>query len=240
MLTWGWKDVPEMVALWIDILLEANSYAGEWHGELFEEGTFPTSVEKLSINTGLSVRSVRTCLERLKKSGEISIETTSKGTKIIVNKWADFQCSTVDSDKPNDKQTTNDRQTNDKQSTTLKERKESKEYIKEKEIYKEKESRFIKPTLEEVAAYCESRHNNVNPEQWYDFYSSKGWKVGKDPMKDWKACIRTWERNSFGHTNVSLKDPSANADTLPTYDASINKQLDLSEQDEILKLMGKC
>lgn len=53
--------------------------------------------------------------------------------------------------------------------------------------------RFRRPTLEEVAAYCKERGNKVNPQRFIDFYESKGWKVGKTPMKDWKACVRTWE-----------------------------------------------
>lgn len=55
--------------------------------------------------------------------------------------------------------------------------------------------RFRKPTLEEVSAYCKERKNNVNPQRFIDFYTSKGWKVGKEPMKDWKACVRTWEQD---------------------------------------------
>ena len=93
MLSWGWKDDPKMVALWIHILLEANWKENEWHGQKFEQGTFPTSVEKLSVATGLSTKSVRTCLEKLKKSGEIVIETANKGTKISVVKWAEYQGS---------------------------------------------------------------------------------------------------------------------------------------------------
>ena len=62
-----------------------------------------------------------------------------------------------------------------------------------KEIYKEK--RFKKPSLEEVKEYCIERGNSVNAEQFIDFYESNGWKVGKNSMKDWKACVRTWERN---------------------------------------------
>lgn len=64
-----------------------------------------------------------------------------------------------------------------------------------KEIYKEK--KFNKPTLEEVKEYCKERNNNVNAEQFIDFYESNGWKVGKNSMKDWKAAIRTWERNKL-------------------------------------------
>ena len=54
--------------------------------------------------------------------------------------------------------------------------------------------RFIRPTLEEVRAYCQERGNDVDAEKFIDFYESKGWKVGKSAMKDWKASIRTWEK----------------------------------------------
>lgn len=65
--------------------------------------------------------------------------------------------------------------------------------IKEKSI-KEKLPLFTPPTVEEVAAYCKERGNNVDAEQFIAFYTSKGWMVGKSKMKDWKACVRTWER----------------------------------------------
>lgn len=51
-----------------------------------------------------------------------------------------------------------------------------------------------RPTVEEVASYCRERGNRVDAERFVDFYASKGWKVGNQPMKDWKACVRTWER----------------------------------------------
>lgn len=70
------------------------------------------------------------------------------------------------------------------------------EIDKDKEIVKEKKTkRFTKPTLEEIKSYCSERNNNVNPERFLDYYESNGWRVGKNPMKDWKAAIRTWERN---------------------------------------------
>lgn len=86
-----------------------------------------------------------------------------------------------------------------------------------KKIYKEKE-RFEKPTLEEIISYCKERKNNVDANQFYDFYESKGWMVGKNKMKDWKACIRTWERrnNNFSESvpewfdkEIEIKEPSA-------------------------------
>ena len=53
---------------------------------------------------------------------------------------------------------------------------------------------FVKPTVEEVAAYCKERNNGISAQNFIDFYSSKGWKVGNQPMKDWQACVRTWEQ----------------------------------------------
>lgn len=55
--------------------------------------------------------------------------------------------------------------------------------------------RFAKPTLEEVAAYCGERNNSVDPQRFIDYYEARGWVVGKTKMKDWKAAVRTWERN---------------------------------------------
>lgn len=60
--------------------------------------------------------------------------------------------------------------------------------------------RFSKPTVEEVAAFCKERNNNVDPQRFWDFYEAKGWKIGKSPMKDWKACVRTWEKDGQGKT----------------------------------------
>ena len=54
--------------------------------------------------------------------------------------------------------------------------------------------RFIQPTYEEVNLYCNERGNNVDAQAFVDFYTSNGWKVGNNPMKDWKAAVRTWEK----------------------------------------------
>jgi hypothetical protein len=64
--------------------------------------------------------------------------------------------------------------------------------------------RFTPPTVDEVMAYCRERKNSVNAEQFVDFYSSKGWKVGKEPMKNWQACVRTWERREQKPVNPAL------------------------------------
>lgn len=68
-----------------------------------------------------------------------------------------------------------------------------KETINNKLFIEKKEKKFIKPTLEEVQEYCNERKNNIDAQNFIDYYDSVGWKVGKNPMKDWKASIRTWE-----------------------------------------------
>ena len=79
--------------------------------------------------------------------------------------------------------------------------------------------RFTKPTLEEVRAYCQERKNGVNPEKFVDYYDSNGWKVGKNPMKDWKAAVRTWEKNRFDKQgDTAQKNPD-----IEKYKQFINK-----------------
>lgn len=65
-----------------------------------------------------------------------------------------------------------------------------------------KRKRFEKPTLSEIEQYCIERKNNVNAEQFFDYYESNGWKVGKNSMKDWKAAVRTWERSEYRKPTV--------------------------------------
>jgi hypothetical protein len=65
----------------------------------------------------------------------------------------------------------------------------------------QKRTRFIPPTVDEVKAYCEERKNGVDYQRFIDYYTANGWKVGKNSMKDWKATVRTWERN--GNVNSS-------------------------------------
>lgn len=67
-------------------------------------------------------------------------------------------------------------------------------------------TRFVKPTVEEVQAYCKERNNNVDAEKFITHYQSNGWKVGKSAMKDWKAAVRTWEKNDYGYHNKVVTD----------------------------------
>ena len=83
---------------------------------------------------------------------------------------------------------------------TKKEKKEIKE--KKKDLPETKERVFKKPSVEEISSYCQERNNNINPEQFYDYYEANGWKINRNPMKDWKATVRNWERNEFNRKSA--------------------------------------
>lgn len=86
------------------------------------------------------------------------------------------------------------------------------EYDNDNDLLKENTKRkvFSTPTVDDVRAYCLERNNKVDPQQFVDFYESKGWMIGKNKMKDWKAAVRTWERSEtktrLGETAKLTKD----------------------------------
>lgn len=77
---------------------------------------------------------------------------------------------------------------------------------KKEKIYKKEKSIFIKPTLEEVQKYIEENNYKIDHQYFYDYYESNGWKVGKNPMKDWKATIRNWHRKNQKSNSRSKLD----------------------------------
>jgi hypothetical protein len=92
---------------------------------------------------------------------------------------------------------------------------------------RKKTTRFVPPTVKDVQAYCNERGNRVNPEAFVDFYSAKGWMVGKNKMKDWKAAVRTWEKSEnrpTGNTRPVQPKPYSN----PALDYA--RQLEYEEQ----------
>lgn len=84
-----------------------------------------------------------------------------------------------------------------------KEEEKEKEELLKKDISNEiskkstRQKKFVPPTVEEVASYCLERKNKVDAAYFVDHYTSNGWKVGKQNMKDWKAAVRTWEKNGY-------------------------------------------
>lgn len=67
--------------------------------------------------------------------------------------------------------------------------------------------RFVKPTIKDITAYCQERKNAVDAQRFWDYYESVGWRVGKNPMRDWRAAVRTWERNGFSNSNGQPNPP---------------------------------
>ena len=88
------------------------------------------------------------------------------------------------------------------------EEEEKKKRKEKKEINKEKIS--IPPDINDVIAYCLERNNGVDPRQWYDSYQAKGWMIGKNRMVDWKAAVRTWEKNNGNGAIVQPSCPTEN------------------------------
>lgn len=74
------------------------------------------------------------------------------------------------------------------------------------------EKRFVKPTADEVRAYCAERGNHVDAQAFVDFYAAKGWKVGNTPMKDWKAAVRTWEKRDAERKQSATPRPNRQRD----------------------------
>jgi hypothetical protein len=96
--------------------------------------------------------------------------------------------------------------------------------ISESNSYSEDKKRFTPPTFDEVKAYCLERKNSVDPQRFVDYYSSNGWKVGKNAMKDWRAAIRTWERSGYDSPKKQEKRPYG-ANNVPRDDSKAMEQI---------------
>lgn len=81
-------------------------------------------------------------------------------------------------------------------------------------LHKKSVKKFIPPTVDDVRNYCIDRNNNVDPERFVDFYSAKGWMVGRNKMKDWKAAVRTWEKRDNNAPKNTGHPAGANLDDL--------------------------
>ncbi len=94
---------------------------------------------------------------------------------------------------------------------------------------KTESKKFIPPTVEQVVEYCRERRNTVDPERFVDHYTAKGWMIGKNKIKDWRACVRTWERG-----NGNAKHQSNNG---KSYETSAERRARESEEfyDECLR-----
>lgn len=216
---WEWYTDPNTLCLWIHILLSVNHEQKKWRGMVIEAGQMVTSYASLSKKSGLSIQSVRTSLNKLKSTGEITCKSTHQNTLITVVKWAEFQADDRITNTPINTQTntqpTSDQHTTNTRLTTNKNDKNDKNVKNKRNIY-------VAPTLEEVSAYCKERQNNVDPERFVAYYESQHWKKANgQPLEDWKAAVRYWERTSYDKPRNNSQ-PSVTIDT-PDY---IRKQIE--------------
>lgn len=130
---WEWFDDSNMVKFFIYLLLKVNFEEKSWKGLTVRRGQLITSLSRLSQECNMSIQVVRTCLYKLKKTGEATYNTTNKFTIITLCNYDNYQSENEQSNTPTNKPATNEQQTNNKQTTTTKEYKnirikESKEY----------------------------------------------------------------------------------------------------------------
>lgn len=187
-LKWEWFEDEKMVKLFIYLLLSVNFDDKKWRGIDVKRGQMITGRKVLSKETGMSEQSIRTCLERLKSTNEITIKATNQYSMLTLTNYESYQdVRAVTNQQPN-QPLTNDQPTINQRSTTTKEVK------KEKKI----RSIFRKPTVEQIKNYCKERKNNIDPQYFFDKNEGNGWVTGrnKTPIKDWEAVVRTWEKFS--------------------------------------------
>lgn len=223
LLNWGWKTDYKMVALWIEILLQANIGDRDYKGEKFERGTFPSSISTLSKNTGLSTQSIRTCLNRLKSTNEITIKSTNKGMKICVVNWEKYQGNSNVVNKQNNKQTniqvTSNQHATNTQLTTLKERKKErkKEYIY---IGEYKNVKLTQDQLEKLKQEIPEYETYIERVSGYVESTGKSYK-------NYLATIRNWYRRDQEKKTQDIK---------PIYNTEKNIKLSEKELNELLAL----
>lgn len=210
---WEWYSKPTTFNLFMHLLIEANHEAKMWHGVCVEAGQVLTSLASLSELTGLSVRQIRTALSDMKTTGELTIKTTNKYSLITLCKYVSYQGVRY-TDRQADRQASG--QINDNNIRIEEDNNNKKENS-------DKRKSFVKPTLQEVAEYCASRRNGIDPEQFVSYYESCGWMVGRNQMKDWRAAIRTWERNNRNYHTTTSPDNRRGTEvpTSPNYEQGL-------------------
>ena len=142
LLNWEWYGDMPTKSLFLHCLLKANHKAKKWQGVTIKAGSFVTSYKKLSIETGLTVQQVRTALNRLKSTCEITQQTTSRFTVISIKNWVEYQEDNTQSNK----RITNNQQTNNKQITTTKNDKNDKNEKNDSNILENKVISYTEKT----------------------------------------------------------------------------------------------
>lgn len=198
--------------LYSNILLKLYLRSLKNDGKLVVNDRIPYSADMLASVTGHQVGTIKQALSIFKDLGFIDVLDNGAIYMLDIQNFIGKGSSEADRKREYRQRIeiertnvqTNLRQISDKNPPEIEIEIELEKDIEiEKEIHSSakstttKRKRFEKPTLSQITQYCLERNNNVNAEQFYDYYESNGWKVGKNTMKDWKACVRTWERNGY-------------------------------------------
>ncbi|MEE9351689.1 MAG: hypothetical protein V3U78_05470 [Thiotrichaceae bacterium] len=180
-LNWEWYDSQNTSRLFIHCLLKANHKDGKHQGDIVPRGTFLTSLDILSQQTGLSVKSVRTSLKHLEKTGEIGTERARKGTRLTICKYDTYQSLEVTTGTETGTPRANEGQTKGTEGATNNNDKNKK---KDKKI-----KIFVPPTLEEVKAYFKEKGFLESvAERAFTGYDENDWHDTKgNPVKNWKS-----------------------------------------------------
>lgn len=191
MTDWQWYQNNNVKSVFIHLLLKANHAENLWQGYIIKRGQVMTSVGHMAEELGLSRQQVRTALKKLQGSKEISVKSTSKNTIVTIENYSVFQ----DEDTESNQQITNNQPSDNQQITTNKKKK------KEKNKKNEEKNillcdKFEKPTIEEIREYIFLKDYDVDAEWFYNYYEANGWKVGRNKMKSWKACLSTWNQRA--------------------------------------------
>ena len=225
--------------LYSNILLKLYLRSLKNDGKLVVNERIPYNSEMLASVTGHQVGTIKQALSMFKELGLIEVLENGAIYMLDIQNFIGKGSTEADRQRLYDRRISEERKQNKltqsrnleeicKKSTPEIEIELEKDIEIEKEIHSSakstttKRKRFEKPTLSQITQYCLERNNCVNAEQFYDYYESNGWKVGKNAMKDWKACVRTWERNEY------KKAPIKKTNTEQTLDA-IYKVMNESE-----------
>ena len=226
--------------LYSNILLKLYLRSLKNDGKLVVNERIPYSADMLASVTGHQVGTIKQALSIFKDLGLIDVLDNGAIYMLDIQNFIGKGSSEADRKREYRQRIETDRtnvQTNLRQISDKSTPEIEIELEKDIEIEKEidssakstttKRKRFEKPTLSQITQYCLERNNNVNAEQFYDYYESNGWKVGKNAMKDWKACVRTWERNGY---DKPIKKKNNKQDTLNDMRDLMNEYGDVNEQ----------
>jgi biotin operon repressor len=202
---WEWYDDANTFRVFIHCLLLANHEKKKWRGIDVERGQFITSQANLGLSLGLSVQSIRTCLDKLKSTDELTVNITNKYSIISITNYDEMQGDNrqANSESTVNQQSTNIESTVNQQQTITITTKELNNDNK-----KEVKKRFAIPSLNEINELIKEKQYHINGEVFFNHYESNGWKVGKNQMKSWRAALSNWNsrENKNGLGVLSEKD----------------------------------